>query len=240
MDKVTKLCAAGRWSDAEVLARERLEAIEERASAAGLPPLEGPELASYQQEIALPRARAVRQLVEVLVDGDRAEAATEHMMDLRRLYRPFMSDHGCAAEYHLTVAGHAACGGSSRLAEDSLQAALDHAATSADHRMLHARALRLKAHLSILKWEPDEGVALLEEALGLLDSTTDTGALLRVQYLLSLAEVHYGREDPAKSERCVSAALDALANYPLVNDDEIVDHCNRRAELVRAVNEPGE
>lgn len=240
MDKVTKLSACERWQRAEALAGEELEALESRASAAGLPPLEGPELEAYQREIGLPRARALRRVVDVMVDGGRAKQATEHMMELRRLYRPFMSDHGCAAEYHLTVAKHAASGGSSLVAEQSLQAALEHAATSAKHRMLHAQALRLKAHLMVLKWEPDEAVALLEEALSHVDTNTDTGALLRMQYLLSLAEVHYGREAPAESERCVAAALDALANHPLVNEDEIVEHSNKRAERIRAVNASGE
>jgi len=240
MDQVTKLCASGRWLEAEALAREELEAIEEQAKASGLAPLEGPELESYRQRIALPRARALRRLVEVLIEADRAEEATEHMLELRRLYRPFMADHGCAAEYLLTVAKHAARAGSSRVADDALQAALEHASTSADHRLLHAEALRLEAHLAILRWEPEEGVALLGEALRLLDSNTDTSALLRMQYLLSLAEVHYGREDPAESERCVAAALDALANFPLVNEDAIVDHSKRRAELIRAVNAAGE
>lgn len=236
MDQFTKLCACERWLEAEALAREDLEAAESRASDFGLAPLEGPELEAHRQQIVLPWAHALRRLVDVLVDAERAHDATEHLMELRRLYRPFLSDHGRAAEYFLTVAKHAASAGQAPVAKKALETALEHAATSSAHGVLHAQALRLKAHLAILRWEPDEGVALLSHALAQLGATGEVSALLRMQYLFTLAEVHLGREDRGECERCVVAALDVLASMPLVNEVEIVEHSKRRAEFIRTVN----
>ncbi|HHH11494.1 MAG TPA: hypothetical protein ENK23_05405 [Sorangium sp.] len=213
---LARCCACEDWSEAEVLARHDLEAFQQRDA----------------QPLA--HARAVLTLANVLIDAQRPEEATALLFEARRRYRPFFDDDGCVAEYQLAVAKHAAASERSSEAEAALDLALEKAAGDPRNRLVYARALRFRAHLSILRWEPDDAVPLLLRALQQVEGNDGPGVLLRLQFLFSLAEVYVGIDDPKRARAAVAEAV-ALLNGPLATEKAIVAQGRSRAAYTEAI-----
>ncbi|MEZ4298827.1 MAG: hypothetical protein R3B70_28005 [Polyangiaceae bacterium] len=222
LDPVLRLLACRKYPEAESLARGRLDALKKEPGPA-----------------ALPVARAARLAAEVLLEQGRGEEAAELVGEMRRRYRPFASQPGVFAEGQLTYAIWAFLTDQSLEAETALGAVLSATREDPAARRTYARALRFEAHMEILRFEVDRGVELLEAALKQTTSPDAESALLRWQYLFSLAEVRVMRDEPGLARELVALAEELMA-MRFAGDRELQKHGRERAEMTRQAADEAE
>ena len=196
LDPVLLLVACRRLDAAEELARERVS-----------------RLATAPHVDRLAKARATKALADLLLEGGKTEAAAPHVLEARRLYRPFRNDVALSAEVDLTLAQHAAHDRRTLEAEEILSEATARAADVPGAEVPNARLWRYAAHLQIIRWEIEKGDAMIGEALRAAQRAASTArggeaSLLLSQVLFTQGEVAFMREDAARARASTEAALD--------------------------------
>lgn len=202
LDPVVLLVACRRLGEAEELARER---VSQMAKAAAVD--------------RLAKARAAKALADILLEGGKTEAATPHVLEARRLYRPFRNDAALSAEVDLTLAQHAAHDRRTLEAEEILSEATARAADVPGAEVASARLWRYAAHLQIIRWEIAKGDAMIGEALRAVQRAASAArgagasgsaevSLLLSQVLFTQGEVAFMRDDAARARASTEAALD--------------------------------
>ncbi len=197
LDPVVLLVACRRLDQAEELAFARIAQVKEAT------PVD-----------RLTVARATRGLADVLLEAGKTREAAPHVLEARRLYRPFRNDAALSAEVDLTLAQLAAHDDRSLEAEQILSEATAATRDVAGAEVPYARLLRYSAHLQIIRADFERGDALIGEAVSAVQRAA-AGAggaaevsLLLSQYLFTQGEVAFMREDAGRARGSTAAALD--------------------------------
>lgn len=177
-------------------------------------------------------ARATRGLADVLLEAGKTREAAPHVLEARRLYRPFRNDAALSAEVDLTLAQLAAHDDRSLEAEQILSEATAATRDVAGAEVPYARLLRYSAHLQVIRAEFERGDGLIGEALSAVRRAAAGGggevSLLLSQYLFTQGEVAFMREDAERARGSTAAALD-VAEMDLRGAPEYVLFARARA-----------
>jgi hypothetical protein len=223
LDPVIVLSASEQFADARAIAERDLHDAQRR-----------------EPKEARLIARMMRRYADVLLadpggpEGETPEAAQlarATALEARRRHRPFANDARMSAEIGLTAANDDYLRGESFEAERALAHVIEQTAQEPTLQLLHARALRLKAHWQVLRGNLAEGAALVDEALARATGEDGESLVFRLQLLFTRAELLHLVGPKEQVPGAVQAALELLRER-LGSVRELVSFGRVRAALI--------